>query len=112
MHFDRKFFKNHVSRCIRAFVVTVLCSISEDFSTKIHGKIEKNENYQNSFGQLINNHIFVPETRGQVIWSDTHHSIREKSIGTIDLLWTKSAYQETYYGWISMIFGQKTNDLS
>ena len=37
---------------------------------KNHGKIEKNENHQNSFDNSINNHINVSETAGQVIWSD------------------------------------------
>ena len=91
---------------------SILAWFLKNFLSKYMKKSRKNENYRKTFGQVINNHIFVPETRGQVIWSDTHHSIREKSVWTINLLWAKSAYQETYYGWISMIFGQKTNDLS
>ena len=33
-------------------------------------KSRKNENYQNSFDNSINNHINVSETAGQEIWSD------------------------------------------
>ena len=42
----------------------------EEFSTKIHEKSRKNENYQNSFDKVIDNHMDVPETAGQVLWSD------------------------------------------
>ena len=55
---------------MRAFVMTVICSISEEFLTKIHEKSRKNENYQNSFGKVIDNHIYVPETEAHIIWSD------------------------------------------
>ena len=41
-----------------------------DFPMKMHEKIEKNENHQNSFDNSINNHINVPEPESQVIWSD------------------------------------------
>ena len=35
-------------------------------------KARKNENYQNSFDKVIDNHINVPETEIQIIWSDLH----------------------------------------
>ena len=33
-------------------------------------KSRKNENHQNSFDNSINNHVNMPETERQVIWSD------------------------------------------
>ena len=68
MYFGRKFFRNHVFLGMRAFVITVIGSIFEEFSTKIHEKkTRKHENYQNSFGKVIDNHIYVPETEAHSI---------------------------------------------
>ena len=47
-------------------------------STKIHEKTLKNENYQNSFAKRIDNHMNVPETEIQVIWSDIDQLIPGK----------------------------------
>ena len=33
-------------------------------------KSAKNENHENSFHKAINNHVNMPETERQVIWSD------------------------------------------
>ena len=85
----------------------VLCF--DEILVKMHEKSRKNENYQNSFDKVINNHVYVPETEAHIIWCISRHFIREKSITQLNLGGPKSVSQETYYGWISLIFGQKIN---
>ena len=86
MYFGRKFSKNHVSVGIRAFVRLLICSIVEEFSTKINEKSRKNENYQKSFDKSIDNHVYVPETEARIIWSDPGKINREKSVFIINSL--------------------------
>ena len=70
MYFGREFFRNRAYHSYDEGAYTKRYMIFEEFPTKKHEKIEKNENYQNSFDKVINNHMDVPETAGQVLWSD------------------------------------------
>ena len=70
MYFGRKFFKNRAYHSYDEGAHTKKYMISEECWTKIHDKSRKNENYQNSFDKVIDNHIYVPETKGRIIWSD------------------------------------------
>ena len=54
--------------------------IFEEFWTKIHEKSRKNQNYQNSFDKVINNHMNVLDTKKQFIWYQPEELIREKSL--------------------------------
>ena len=106
MYFGRKFFRNHVSLGIRAFVITVIRYIFEKFPTKLHEKIEKNwklskflrVSYRQSYlcaGNARTHHL--EWSRPRLIGKNVCRQLNEpKSI------------EETYYGRISMIIGQKT----
>ena len=63
MYFSQNFFKNRAYHSYDEGEYTKKYMISEEFSIKIHEKSRKHENYQNSFDKVIDNHIYVPETR-------------------------------------------------
>ena len=75
------------------------------FRWKSMKKSRKNENHRNSFDKSINNHMNVPDTKKQLIWCHSRDLIREKCSSQLN--WPKYLW-ETDYGWISMIFGQKS----
>ena len=72
----------------------------------------KNENHQNSFDNSIKNHMNIPETGGQVVWSDLDALKLVTQCMTINLVWLQSGLMRDIFWWISLIFQQKTNDLS
>jgi len=78
-------------------------------------KSRKNENFQNSFDKVINNHMNVPETEIQIIWSDLDALYPEKMFFTIKLV--RHAISLDFnsgdiFWWKSLIFGQKSRDFT
>ena len=75
-------------------------------------KARKNENHQNSFDNSIKNHMYMPETGGQVVWSDLDALKLVTECMTINLVLLQSGLMRDILWWISLFFQQKTNDLS
>ena len=87
--FCQKIFKNTAYPSYDEDAYTKICVIFEEFPTKIHEKSRNYENFQNSFDKSIDNHMNVPDTKNQLIWSQGKSLIREKCGHAINLVWSK-----------------------
>ena len=58
---------------------------------------EKNENHKNSFDSSIKNHVDMPETGGQIIWSDLDPLNPRNHVVAINLVWLQSGLQRDIF---------------